>query len=74
MRKIEASDNSDVLEGIRSGDEEAFRLVYDTYWDRLYVSAYNVLRDRYRSEDVVQEVFSHLWNNAHELEIGNLKA
>lgn len=59
---------------LKAKDSMVFEKVYDLYWSKLYISAYNILRDRQQSEDVVQEVFSYLWNQGDSLEINNLSA
>ncbi|PVH25930.1 RNA polymerase sigma factor [Sphingobacterium corticibacter] len=60
--------------GLKNRDKAIFEKVYDLYWSSLYISAFNVLRNKEQSEDVVQEVFSSLWNNAESLAILNLNA
>lgn len=62
------------IEGLKNRDKAIFEKVYDLYWSSLYISAFNVLRNKEQSEDVVQEVFSSLWNNAESLSILNLNA
>ncbi|WP_166332846.1 RNA polymerase sigma factor [Sphingobacterium chungjuense] len=62
------------IEGLKNRDKAIFEKVYDLYWSSLYISAFNVLRNKEQSEDVVQEVFSSLWNNAESLNILNLNA
>lgn len=58
--------------GLKAQDEVIFGKVYDLFWSRLYISAFNILRDREQAEDTVQEVFSYLWDNASTLEIKSL--
>ena len=62
------------ISGLRAKDEKVFKEVYDLYWSKLYVSAFNVLRNREQSEDVVQEVFSSLWHQSEDVSIQNLAA
>ncbi|MFG3253403.1 sigma-70 family RNA polymerase sigma factor [Streptomyces sp. NPDC048172] len=44
-----------------AADEEAFREVYERYAPLVLGVATRVIRDRTAAEDVLQEVFSHLW-------------
>lgn len=60
--------------GLKARNDAIFKEVYDLYWSKLYVSAYNILRDKEQSEDVVQEVFGYLWHRAPSLQIQSLSA
>lgn len=74
MIKLDALSNSDLLDLLRSGEHGAFEEIYTRYWKILYAIAYNRLRDRQKSEDVIHDVLSALWNNRHTSEINNLNA
>ncbi len=52
---------------IATGDEEAFRLVYDRYWGRIYAIAMHYFHAPLPSQDIVQEVFLKLWVKRTEL-------
>jgi RNA polymerase sigma-70 factor (ECF subfamily) len=49
---------------IASGDETALASLYDQYAPFIYALALRVLRDRTAAEDVVSEVFVHVWTHA----------
>lgn len=51
----------------RSVDLIEFREVYDLYWDKLYALAFNYFRDHATAEELVQEVFIHLWEKRKQL-------
>ncbi|NBC24757.1 MAG: RNA polymerase sigma-70 factor [Bacteroidetes bacterium] len=55
-------------------DEQAFRIIYDRYWSKLFHYALNVLEDKTVCEDIVQEVFVSLWQSSDSLKIDNLSA
>lgn len=58
---------------LRSGDEAAFALIYDTFSAQVYYLAFRFLKDKELSEEIVQEVFLRLWNNRGQLdEKGNI--
>lgn len=59
---------------MRQGDRGAFEKIYNKYWSKIYISAYNLLRDRQTCEDLVQEVLVNLWVRRESLEIKNLNA
>jgi len=46
---------------IRENDLLAFEHIYNKYWSKLYLSAYNILRERQAAEDITQEVLVNLW-------------
>ncbi len=53
-------------------DSDAFRRIYLKYWDKLYMYAYNVLKDRKVCEDLVQDIFFTLWKNRNTSNIQNI--
>ena len=56
-------------------DDTAFlEQVYRQYWSKLYVYAFNVLKETDICEDIVQEIFVDLWIKRREIEISNLTA
>ncbi|AGA80739.1 RNA polymerase sigma factor [Echinicola vietnamensis] len=57
---------------LKQADHRAFDLLFDRYWKRLFEYAYKMLQDREQAEDVVQEVFVQLWENASNREIQHL--
>lgn len=46
---------------IRGGDEAAFKVVYQAYWDKLLAIAGKRLGDINEAEEAVQDIFLHLW-------------
>lgn len=58
-----------LLEKLRSGDENALTGIYKKYWQPLFTSSYNILRDKQACEDIIQELFIRLWNNRQNIEI-----
>ena len=58
-----------LLDKLKSGDEDALTLIYKKYWQLLFTSGYNILKDRQACEDIIQELFIRLWNNRHAIEI-----
>ncbi|MFP8872971.1 MAG: sigma-70 family RNA polymerase sigma factor [Myxococcota bacterium] len=49
--------DEELIEGIRSGSEESFGILYDRYFPRVYHFVNQRLRNHADSEEVVQEVF-----------------
>lgn len=57
----------ELVERLRAGDVRAVEELYDRYFRKLYLSAFAVLKDRFASEDIVQEVFVSLWQRREGL-------
>lgn len=55
-------------------DEEAFIDIYNKFWQKLFVIAYNRLNSRPAAEDIVQDVMICLWKRKDQLEINNLES
>ena len=48
---------------VAEGDEHAFFILYDLYWERLYNKVMAIVKNRDDTNDVVQDVFVSLWQN-----------
>ncbi|GEP89756.1 RNA polymerase sigma-70 factor, ECF subfamily [Chitinophaga terrae (ex Kim and Jung 2007)] len=64
----------DLLLLIRQDDARAFTEIYHRYWKRMFTLALHRLNSRQAAEDIVQDVFSGLWQRRHESEITTLGA
>lgn len=49
---------------ISKHDEKAFAKLHDRFSKQLFLTASSILRNAKEAEDIVQEVFIHIWNNA----------
>lgn len=61
-----------LLQKIAKGNILAYETLFNTYWKRLYVYAFNVYNNQVLCEDMVQEVFINLWERREQLTISNL--
>lgn len=43
------------------GDERAFRILYNRYYQRMYSFACKVVKSSHVAEEIIQEVFIRLW-------------
>jgi DNA-directed RNA polymerase specialized sigma24 family protein len=59
---------------IKQDDSNAFTKIYQKYWQELYNAAYKRNRNREQCQDIVQNVFTDLWNRRMALTIDNLQA
>ncbi|WP_242457877.1 RNA polymerase sigma factor [Pedobacter sp. BS3] len=60
--------NSDDVGRLRKGDQDAFRLVYDRFYRKVYQFAYAFLKNKEQSEEIVQETFLSLWTSRDKLD------
>ena len=58
-----ALNDKDLLERLRKDDTEAFKILFDRYWEGLYHFAWKRLRSRQDAEDVVQHLFMKIWEH-----------
>jgi len=64
MRKtISVISDRQLLADIRKGSDEAFRQLFEKYWEDLYRMAYRRLASPEDIKDILQDVFLSLWNN-----------
>ncbi|MFH6999611.1 RNA polymerase sigma-70 factor [Flavobacterium sp. FlaQc-57] len=63
--------NSDIIliNRLRDGEESALTELYNKFWQSLFVSSYNVLKDKELCEDIIQDIFMNIWHNREKLEI-----
>jgi RNA polymerase sigma-70 factor (ECF subfamily) len=69
MSQSELTD-TELLERIRQkDDQEAFTLLFRRYWFSLYQTVLNKTGDDGQAQDMVQEIFVHLWENRQSITI-----
>jgi RNA polymerase sigma-70 factor, ECF subfamily len=54
---------------IRKGDRKVFHALFELYYQRLFLYAKSYLESGEEAEDVVQELFIHLWEKRKELTV-----
>lgn len=59
----------ELLHRLKSDDPDAFRLLFDTYWERLYQIAYQKLRSEEDAKDIVQNSLIRIWQRKDTLDI-----
>ncbi|MCC8409303.1 RNA polymerase sigma-70 factor [Mucilaginibacter sp. UR6-1] len=64
--------DSKLLELIKLDDRGAFEMLYNRYSAKVFHVAYNLFRDKYVCEDLVQELFTDLWFKRYHLHINSL--
>ncbi len=61
---LHSQNDTELWRLVSRGDGIAFKLLFDAWWEKLYVYAYNRLRSEADAQDVVQEVMINLWLQA----------
>ncbi len=75
MDAQERNPDTELLNRLRTGDVVAFRTIVFTYGAKLEEYASRIVSDSDRTEDIVQDVFCHIWEIRETLEIrGSLQS
>lgn len=61
--------DSKIIQRLKVEDKKALTVLYNNYWKVLYISSYNLLKDKEVCEEIIQDVFIDLWNKRKDLEI-----
>ena len=69
MPNLNLNPDTILVNRLRNGDNGALTELYNSYWQMLFVSSYNVLKNKELCEDVIQDVFMNIWHNREKLEI-----
>jgi RNA polymerase sigma factor (sigma-70 family) len=59
---------------LKASDEKGFDVLYDRYADKMFLAAYNKLKDNQQSQEVVHDVFLNIWKNRTDCQITNVAA
>lgn len=63
MAALDTLHDNELLSLLKRGDIGAFTAIHSRYYGLLYVHAYKRLNEREEVKDILQELFSYLWNN-----------
>lgn len=69
-----AHSDKELLVIFRSGDVQGFDALFNRYWKSLFTLAKRILEDEQLAEDVLQEAFVALYENARENDIDHVRA
>lgn len=65
--------DAQLLDLLRTGDEKAFEAIYERYWKRMLAMAFLRLQSVEEAEDLVQDVFTSLWQRRDQSNIQSLE-
>lgn len=69
MGKFESYTDESLVFLLKEGNTEVFTEIYNRYWDKLYFVAHKRLKNSSDAEEIVQTVFSSLWQKRESLDI-----
>lgn len=69
MQAKELYTDESLLAALKKDDSAAFQILFNIFWQELYRAAYNRLRSQTEAEDLVQDIFTDIWERRHTLEI-----
>lgn len=72
MPQLAFQDENDLLTALRSGDEQAFSIIFKRHWYHLYSAAYSKVQSHEVAEEIVQDLLVTLWEKRSILLITNL--
>jgi RNA polymerase sigma-70 factor (family 1) len=64
--------DDELVKLLQKSDEKAFRLIYNRYWKNIYLIALRKLNSREAAEEIIQNIFTALWEKRGQTEILNL--
>ena len=68
--------NSDILllRRLKDDDYSSFNIIYERYWEGLFLFAFRLSRDKETATQLTQDLFVQLWEKRHRNDIKNLKS
>lgn len=53
-----------LIEELKAGNQRSFERIYELYSESIYGVIYSITRDKNISEEILQDVFMRIWDNA----------
>jgi len=69
LNLVSKQEEKELLIRLIEGDAEAFEKIYYLYADRVYYFAVRYLKNSYDTEELVQEVFTKIWENRSKINV-----
>ncbi len=75
MEKNKTDNLNSLVPLLKKNDSKAFKIIFDTFYHRLYAFSLNYVTEGYMAEEVVENVLLKLWKKRNKLDnIENLKS
>ena len=71
---VNQSEDCRLLEKLREDCVESFNMLYDKYWQTVYINSLKRLKNHDQAQDITQDIFASLWLRRSEQQIENLPA
>lgn len=68
MTKAKFQNDIAIIEAWQAGDSDAFEVLYQKYWRKLYVFARRTTPNAEDAQDLIQDVFSQLWMQKEQID------
>ena len=68
MKRLSSCSDSELTRSIQSSDANAFKILYFRYYESLLKFIYHRLHSEESAKDIVQDVFTRLWDNRQSLD------
>ncbi len=66
--------DNDIIDGLRAGDNGAYKTLYARHYNTLCVYAYKIVADSSAARSIVNDVIFSLWKNRLVIDIQNLRS
>lgn len=74
MKRYSTLDDQQLLVLLQDGDHAAFTEIYQRYWHVLFLHSYRILQNEDAAKDIIQDLFTTLWNTPDLSNVISLKA
>lgn len=61
------NNEKELLQHIAGGDQKAFQVIFDHYWDSILANTIYITKSVSQAEDLTQEIFIKIWLNREKL-------
>lgn len=69
MFSYSALSDIELTELLKNGDAAAYTVIYNRYFDSLYIHAYRRLNNKEEAQDIIHELFTQLWTKRESITI-----
>ncbi len=71
MRSYSQKTDIELVTLLSLSDEEAFTEIYNRYWRKLFTLAANRIKNLEEAEEIIQDIFTSLWNRRAKLNLNS---
>lgn len=69
MKKLITYSDQELFHFLRDGDAQAFETLYNRHLPRLYAMSIKLTGDALLARDIIQDIFTNLWENREDIEV-----